>query len=168
VSYYKSLAFRELAQGSRYMFRSYLERFRAKYGNRRLATMPSGFIVQMLDRMKPFEARNWLKSMRALVQHAVSTGLCETDPTRGVKLPKVKSDGVHPWSEAEIEQFEAHYAIGTKARLVLSLALYTGQRRSDLVRMGRQHVRDGEIEVRQKKGGAKDTPRPRATGNHRR
>jgi hypothetical protein len=83
VSYYKSLAFRELAQGSRYMFRSYLERFREKYGDSRLATMPSGFIVQMLDRMKPFEARNWLKSMRALMQHAVSTGLCKIDPTAG-------------------------------------------------------------------------------------
>jgi integrase len=71
-----------------------------------------------------------------------------------VKLPKAKSDGIHAWSEAEIEQFEAHHAIGTKARLAFALALYTGQRRSDLVRMGRQHVRNAEIQVRQKKGRA--------------
>jgi integrase len=155
VSYYQSLAFRHnLAQSSQYMFRSYLERFREKYGNDRLATMPAHFIVKMMDRMKPYEARNWLKSMRALMQHAVSTDLCKTDPTRGVKLPKVKSDGIHAWSESEIEKFEAHHPIGTQARLAFALALYTGQRRSDLVRMGRQHVRNGEIEVRQKKTGA--------------
>jgi integrase len=154
VAYYKSLAYRELAQGSRYMFRSYMERFRNKYGNSRLATMPPEFIVQMMDRMAPFAARNWLKSMRMLMRHAVSTGLCKTDPTRGVKLPKVKSDGIHAWSESEIEQFEAHHPIGTRARLAFALALYTGQRRSDLVRMGRQHVRNGEIEVRQQKTAA--------------
>jgi integrase len=32
--------------------------------------------------------------------------------------------------------------------------LYTGQRRSDIVRMGWQHVRDGKISVRQEKTGA--------------
>ncbi|MGH6725474.1 MAG: tyrosine-type recombinase/integrase [Pseudolabrys sp.] len=33
--------------------------------------------------------------------------------------------------------------------------LYTGQRRSDVVRMGRQHVQDGKIHVRQDKTGAR-------------
>ena len=53
--------------------------------------------------------------------------------------------------ETEISQYEAHWAVGTKQRLVLALALYTGQRRGDLVRMGRQHIRNGDIEVRQEK-----------------
>ena len=153
VSYYKSLAFRELAQSSQSMRRSYLERFREQYGNSRLATMPSEFIARMMDRMEPFSARNWFKCVRAMMQHAVSTGLCKVDPTQGVKLPKVKSDGIHAWTEAEIGQFEAHHAASSKARLAFALALYTGQRRADLVRMGRQHVRDGVLEVRQQKTG---------------
>jgi integrase len=41
------------------------------------------------------------------------------------------------------------------ARLAFALALHTAQRRSDVVRMGRQHVRDGRIEVRQVKTGAR-------------
>jgi hypothetical protein len=49
VSYYKSLAFRQLAESSQSMRRSYLERFREKYGNSRLATMPPEFIVQMMN-----------------------------------------------------------------------------------------------------------------------
>jgi integrase len=32
--------------------------------------------------------------------------------------------------------------------------LYTGQRRSDVVRMGRQHIRDGVLTVKQEKTGA--------------
>jgi integrase len=155
VSYYKSLAFRELAASSQAMRRSYLERFREKYGGSRLATMPPEFIVQMIDKMEPFSARNWFKCVRAVMQHAAATGLCKTDPTQGVKLPKVKSDGIHAWTEAEIARYEAHYAVSTKPRLALALALYTGQRRGDLVRMGRQHIRDnGAIEVRQEKTGA--------------
>ena len=85
------------------------------------------------------------------MQHAVSVGLCKVNPTQGVKLPKIKSDGIHAWSETEIAQCESHWTVGTKQRLVLALALYTGQRRGDLVRMGRQHIRNGDIEVRQEK-----------------
>jgi integrase len=153
VSYYKSLAFRELAQSSQSMRRSYLERFREKYGNDRLATMPPEFIVKMMNKMEPFSARNWFKCVRAVMQHAVSVGLCKADPTQGVKLPKVKGDGIHAWTEAEIAQFESHWSVGTKPRLALALALFTGQRRGDLVRMGRQHIRDGILEVRQQKTG---------------
>jgi integrase len=151
VSYYKSLAFRELAPSSQAMRRSYLERFREKYGNSRLATMPPEFIIKMMNAMEPFSARNWFKCVRAVMQHSVAVGLRKSDPTQGVKLPPIKSDGIHAWSEAEIAQFEAHHAIGTKARLALALAVYTGQRRSDIVRMGRQHIRNGAIEVRQAK-----------------
>ena len=35
--------------------------------------------------------------------------------------------------------------------------LYTGQRRSDVIRMGRQHIRAGRIEVRQQKTGERLT-----------
>ena len=135
------------------MRRSYLERFREKYGNSRLATMPSEFIIKMMDRMEPFSARNWFKCVRAVMQHAVATGLCKTDPTQGVKLPKVKSDGIRTWTDAEIAQYRAHPPLGTNARLALELAFETTQRRGDVVRMGPQHVCAGEIHLRQQKTG---------------
>jgi integrase len=62
-------------------------------------------------------------------------------------------DGHHTWSEDEIAAFEAHHPIGSKARLALALGLYTAQRRGDVVRMGRQHIRNGELMVRQSKTG---------------
>lgn len=151
VSYYKSHDFRGLAASTQMMRRSYLERLRERYGNDRLATMTSAFIVKMMERMEPFAARNWFKSVRALMRYAVEVRLCARDVTQGVKPPKVNSDGIHSWTDNEIAKYESHHALGTNARLAFALAIYTGQRRADLVRMGRQHVRDGAIEVRQQK-----------------
>src|SRR5262249_27743377 len=59
----------------------------------------------------------------------------------------------HTWTEAEIAQYEAHHLVGTMARLAFALALHTGQRSSDLIRMGKQHVSDGKIAVKQQKTG---------------
>jgi integrase len=81
-------------------------------------------------------------------------GLRAEDPTRDVKAIRSSSKGYHSWTEDEIAQFETQHLVGSRARLALALLLYTGQRRSDVVRMGRQHVRDGMLQVIQDKGGA--------------
>jgi integrase len=141
-----------LARGTQVMRRAILQRLCDQYGDHPIGPMPPKFIALMLGKMKPHAARNWFKAIRALCQFAVDMEMIEADPTQGVRLPRViKSDGHHTWSEAEIEQYEAAHPIGTKARLALALALYTGQRRSDVIRMGRQHVRDGVLTVRQDK-----------------
>jgi integrase len=87
------------------------------------------------------------------MRHAVEIGLRADDPTRDVKAIRVKSDGYHSWTEDEIAQFEKRHPIGSRARLSLALLIYTGQRRSDVVRMGRQHIRDGFLHIRQLKTG---------------
>ena len=63
-------------------------------------------------------------------------------PDRNIKLRAIKGDGFPTWTEDEIAQFEAHHPIGTKPRLAFALLLFTTQRRSDVVRMGRQHLRE--------------------------
>jgi len=55
-------------------------------------------------------------------------------------------------TESDVAQFVAHHPVGTRARLALALLL-TGQRRSDIVRMGWQHISDGAIAVKQVKTG---------------
>jgi integrase len=154
VGYYGSLAFRALAPGTQKMRRAILERFREAHGEKRIALLPHEFIVRTLGKKSPFAARNWHKTLRGLLQFAVSDGFRADDPTQGIKLPRMKSDGVHTWTEAEIAQYEETHALGTRARLALALLLYTAQRRGDVVGMGRQHVRDGAITVRQQKTGA--------------
>jgi integrase len=103
---------------------------------------------------KPDRANLLRRVIRALMQHAIEIGLRDDDPTRDVKAIKRKGDGYHSWSDAEIAQFEACNKIGTRSRLALALLLYTGQRRSDVVTMGRQHIdKNGAIHVKQFKTG---------------
>jgi integrase len=87
------------------------------------------------------------------MEYAVSANLCEADPTRGIKLKTPKSNGIYTWTERDIAAYEAAHGVGTKARLALVLGLYTCQRRSDVLRMGRQHIHDGILSVRQQKTG---------------
>jgi integrase len=78
--------------------------------------------------------------------------LLATNPAVGVKLLKGNNpDGFHTWTEEEIKRFEDRWPIGTRERLALDLLLYTGFDRGDVVRLGRQHVKNGQIEFRMAK-----------------
>jgi integrase len=115
--------------------------------------MPPKFIAWLLDQKKPHAARNWLKTLRALSRFAVVLDFRADNPARDIKLAPIKGDGFHTWTDYEIAQYEAYHAIGTKARLALALGRYTMQRRGDVIRMGRQHIRNGELHVTQQKTG---------------
>jgi integrase len=162
ISYYSSLEYLGMKPSSQQVRRNIIERFCRETdangrfnGDKQAATLQRDHIARfMAARAKQPESSNGLrKALRALMRHAVDIGLRADDPTRDVRAIRVKSDGYHSWTEGEIKQFEAHHPIGSRARLALALLLYTGQRRSDVVRMGRQHIRDGKISVQQVKTG---------------
>lgn len=111
--------------------------------------------VRMLRDRKgdtPQAANNWVKALRALFKWAVSAEHCELNPAIGVPLLQVVSDGFHTWTQDELRQFEAAHSIGTQARLAMALCAFTGQRISDIVGLGPQHIEDGRIRFTQKKG----------------
>jgi integrase len=99
----------------------------------------------------PFAQRNFLNTVRVMFQWAKKEGRIPDNPTSGVTREKIKTTGYKTWSEAEIERFETKHPIGTKARLAFALLLYTGQRRSDIVNLGRQHVYDNVLIIDQVK-----------------
>ena len=125
-------------------------------GDKSAAKLERKHVVALMQTKadKPAAANELRKILRALMQHAVETGVRDADPTRDVKPVKIKSDGFHSWTEDEIATFKARHQVGTKARLALELLLNTGQRRGDVTRMGKMSVRDGAIVVRQQKTGA--------------
>ena len=153
AAYLVSPQFSGLAEGSRVARRAILQRFRDEHGDKPISSMPTQFIALVLGTKKPHAARNWFKAIRALCQFAVSVEMIAADPTQSIKLPKVKTEHRRPWTDAEIEQYGRTHLIGSKARLALALGLYTIQRLGDVRRMGPQHIRDGEITVRQSKTG---------------
>jgi integrase len=151
AAYYTHNKFLALADSTRKMRRAVLERFRADHGGKRIATLAREHVVAILGKQKPFAAHNYLKALRGLMEFAAAIGLRKDDPTAGIERVKAKAGRIHTWTEAEIAQFEVKHPIGSRARLAMGLLLYTGQRRSDVIRMGPQHIRDGILFVRQQK-----------------
>lgn len=100
----------------------------------------------------PSQARNFLDAMRGLFRWAKKAGHAKDDPTEGVANPaRPRNDGFPVWTEADLERYEACWPIGTKERVWLDVLLYTGLRRGDAVKIGRQHVRDGVATLRTEK-----------------
>lgn len=113
------------------------------------------FIMRQHEASSPTTANRMLSILVTLLDYAVELGWRDTNPTHGVKRLKVKSEGLHSWTDVEIAQYQAFWPSGTKQRLAFALLLYTGQRRSDVVRMGTRDISGEFMAVTQQKTGAK-------------
>jgi integrase len=107
----------------------------------------------------PEAANGRIKAIRAVFKWATrrkgpdGKPLVLSNPARDISYLKSNNpSGYHTWTLQEVRQFEDRHPIGGKARLALALLLFTGQRRSDITRLGRQHVGDGKIAFTQFKG----------------
>jgi integrase len=100
----------------------------------------------------PEAANARLKAIRQVFKFGVKKKLAPRNPARDVEYFKSGSAGFHTWTPEEVKQFEARHAVGTKARLALALMLFTGQRRSDIIRFGKQHAKGGKLTFTQHKG----------------
>lgn len=125
-------------------------------GHQPAAAIKRQHVVAGRDRRAdtPAQSRNFLDAMRGLFRWAVDAGHLKVDPTLSIKNPaRPKTGGFPVWTEDDVERYENHWPIGTKERVWLGVLLYTGLRRGDAVRLGRQHVRDGVATLRTEKTG---------------
>src|SRR5215813_8451503 len=164
VSYFQSVDYRSMQARTQRVYRGLIEGFCEqadkdgnRFGDKRAALIGREHVVRLIATKadKPEAANQFRKVLRAMMKHAVEIGLRADDPTRDVRAIRVKSEGFHSWTDVEITQFENRHPVGSRARLAFALLLYTGQRRSDVMRMGCQHVRNGVLTVCQEKTGAK-------------
>jgi integrase len=126
-----------------------------------LSRMTAEAVEVLRDRKLAFPegANSRVKALRAVFKWAVrkkghdGKPLISQNPARDVAYLKSNNpSGFHTWTLDEVWRFEQQHVVGTKARLALALLLFTGQRRSDITRLGRQHIRDGKIFLTQFKG----------------
>ena len=96
---------------------------------------------------KPGAGNNRRKYLSSMFGWAVDCGLMRANPAREVRRIRYATSGFHTWTVDEARQFEERHPIGTKARLALSLLLFLGVRRSDVVTLGRQMVKDGSLRM---------------------
>jgi integrase len=155
IAYFNSPAFLALARATQSTYRGILEAFAHEHGAKPYALLTRKHLEAMLARKMraPAAANHWLRLIKALTRFAVRQELRADDPARDIDYIRRKATGFHTWTEDEIAQFEAYHPVGSKPRLALALLLYTAQRRSDVVKMGRQHIRNGVVQVRQQKTG---------------
>jgi len=155
VRYYASASYLQLAPATKTRYRIEIERLRRDYGSRAVVGLARKEIVEMFGRRaaRPWAANNWLRLLKRLMKFAVEIGMRRDDPTTGVARIKVKSKGFPTWEEEHIAKYRECHPLGTMARLALELLLNTGQRRGDVLRMGRRHIRSGTLSIEQRKTG---------------
>jgi integrase len=119
-----------------------------------LSRMMADAVEVLRDRKidTPEAANARVKAMRQVFKFGVKKKLATSNPARDVEYFKSGSIGFHTWTPEEVRQFEERHPVGSKARLALALMLFTGQRRSDIIRFGKQHAKAGKLAFTQYKG----------------
>ncbi|MGE0602183.1 MAG: tyrosine-type recombinase/integrase [Xanthobacteraceae bacterium] len=111
------------------------------------ATTPVSKVRKLRDRVADrsgYEAGNsMVKALRQVFVWAIADDVpgAERNPAREVPYLKGGGSGFHTWTVEEIEQYEKRHPIGTKARLAIAILKNIGTRRSDIVSLGKQHIR---------------------------
>lgn len=126
----------------------------AKIGARPFVSVTKAHISTSRDDRgdTPSQARNFLDAVRGLFRWALEANHIRIDPTAGVtNLEREKTQGFLIWEEEEIDRYYERWPIGTKERVWIDILLFTGQRRGDAVKLGRQHIRDGVATFRTQK-----------------
>jgi len=156
--YRKSAAWLDLAPSTRKQRDGFLYDTIKKAGDKPYKAITRKVIIASRDERinTPGQATNFLVVLNGLFKWAVEANYISDNPAAGVKPPKRKNaSGIPAWTEEDVEKYHQCWPIGTKERVWLDVLLYTGLRRGDAVRVGRQHVRGGIITLKTEKSGFK-------------
>lgn len=153
IEYYRSAEFRELADSTRRAYRGQLDRFRTAHGDKGALSIQTRHLEAIFLAMAdtPEAAVNLRKRLRRVFRLAVRLGWRQDNPVTETEVARKRDRGIKGWTDEDLARFQAHWPSGSRERLAFALCLYTGQRRSDVIRMGPQHVAAGRISVVQQK-----------------
>lgn len=141
--YQDSAAFRALAPSTQMMRAAIMRQMVKKSGNVPARDIDRKSIAAARDKRTPNSGNNFLKTARGLFSWAYESDLIPTNPTIGVKKTVVRTEGHHTWTPDEVQRYWQKWHRGTRERLALDLMLFTGLRRGDVVKVGRQHINGG-------------------------
>lgn len=184
AAYYRSSNFLDLKPSTQATYRREIDRWCEEHGKKRvthlhrrhirdqMAARFSGVALAEYERLlakratpksnshgetrHPEAANNLLRVVRILCAFAVDDDPAwrADNPALGIRKFRMRGDGFVAWTEADIAKYLKHWPTGSRQRLALLLLLYTGQRRGDVIQMGRQHLANDTIRVKQSKTGA--------------
>jgi integrase len=152
--YRETTTWMELSPTTRLYRESFFKAVIKTAGNVPCRAINEAAIIAGKDRRaaSPAQARKYLDTMRGLFRWAKEAKHVTVDPTAAVKNPqRKKGPGFRKWTEADAEAYERRWTVGTRERVWRDVLFYTGLRRGDAVRLGRQHVRNGVATLRTEK-----------------
>jgi integrase len=145
----------QIAVAERFLQAPIAENSKKTFGDMAFTGIRRGDVKKILARYAshPHAGRHVLHLLRKLSLVALDLEWITNDPTYRVRF-RPKLIGHRAWTDAEMVQFETRWPMGTKERLGYALALYTGQRRSDVAPMSWIALNAAGIAVKQEKTGA--------------
>lgn len=157
--YRQSKKFADLSANTREVYERYLTRLLARYHAAPLSEItPEDIQVHVLDANEatPGAANAMLSILRVLFTYALKRNRRLEDWTAGLEpFAKDEANERQPWPDHLLSAaLTSDDEVFCRA---ITLALYTGQRPGDVCAMTWGAVKDGEIEVRQQKTGARLT-----------
>jgi len=147
---------RKLASSTQELYRRNLKVVRATWGDLPAASLRPAHVQALVEKIgatKPGSANNVLSALKAMCRWAMGPReLLTRDPTQGV-VPFDTGEGHRPWTPAQLAFADKNFT--GMLRRAYVLARYTGQRISDVVRLGWTDVDEGGFTLRQKKTGVR-------------
>lgn len=154
-AYYGWTEFTNLKASSKSLYKYALQPLREKYGQRPLSSMTREnliVVVETVGKRAPGMANLTRAVLQKMLRCALERNEIRENPL-AKKITPYKIGTHHTWTDDELEQFEAHWPLGTRQRLAYALLFYTGQRSGDVVRMTRGDISKGQISLVQEKTG---------------
>lgn len=140
--YLGSLRFMQLSFSRKRTIRNELDWLREKAGTIHFIRLEVRHVEKLMAKKTGPVAANTVKKNLSMLFNFAAAKLNYTgpNPAKFAERMKTNKDGYHTWTDAEVDRFLDRHPAGSKARLVLLLALNTGMSRQDLCRVGWQHV----------------------------
>jgi integrase len=155
AQYRQSQTWAALSLATRRQRQNIFEGIEKALGESKLRNWKRGDIAAGRDKRAatPAAARHFVDSLRGFFAWAVEAGLVTSNPTDGVKVAAVATEGFAPWTDSDVAAYRARWPLGTRQRVAFEVLRETGLRRGDAVRVGRPHVRDRVIRFTTEKTG---------------
>jgi integrase len=146
---------RKLSDATKDQYRRSLKVVRTAWGDLRAEALRPSHVQALMEGLaaKPGKANNVLDALRAMSRWAMGPReLLSRDPTLGVAR-FADGEGHKPWTAAQLKVADEKFT--GMLRRAFVLARFTGQRISDVVRLGFTDIDDGGFALRQKKTGVR-------------
>ncbi|MCW1920849.1 tyrosine-type recombinase/integrase [Rhodobacter sp. KR11] len=154
AEYRASPRWTRLAPRTRKDYEKVLDWAEATFGDLSPAKMERRHVIRaQAENAERLRFANYIvQVLSVLFEQAIDLGWITHNPAKGIRLLKSEGEDLHkPWPVDTVEAYTAAAAFGTPARTILELAIGTGQRIGDLLKMRWDAIEGDGIAVRQGK-----------------